>query len=150
MTMNEDEQIQMLYNTLSIEQKYAYCQTVEMFLSYVQDDVNLIGLSSLCELTVTALNIDSGAALDFFSQYQIMGPLDYLKTIRDKTILNCLLYTCSVIVGQAIGSIDGKDCRELAKDHFQDWFHQLGYTDNDIQEVISKINIFFPYTTPNF
>ena len=150
MTMNEDEQIQMLFSTLSIEQKYAYCQTVEMFLSYVQDDINLIGLSSLCELTVTALNIDSGDALDFFSNNQTIGPLYYLKTIRDKTILNCLIYTCSVIVGQAIGAIDGKDCRELAKEHFQDWFHQLGYTDNDIKNAISKINCFYPNITPNF
>lgn len=150
MTMNEDEQIQMLFSTLSIEQKYAYCQTVEMFLSYVQDDIKLIGLSSLCELTVTALNIDSGDALGFFCNNKTIGPLDYLKTICDKTILNSLLYTCSVIVGQATGAIDGKDCRELSKEHFQDWFHQLGYTDKDVQDVISKINSFYPYTAPNF
>ena len=72
-----------------------------------------------------------------------MGPLNYLELIDDKTVLNSLMFSCRVIASVACGKIDGVDCKQLAEDHFNDWFHHLGFTD-EIRSVTEHICSFYP------
>ena len=149
MIMTEDEKIKRLFNSLNMQQKYAYSATIETFLAYVRDDVVLSGLSSLYELNIKALDVDPEDALDLFEKPgQLLSPIDYLKTIHDKAILSSLLFTCRIIVSQACGEIDGQNCRDAAEEHFMDWFHdQLGFSNREIEEIINNINRFNPFNS---
>ena len=143
--MNEDIFLRKLFEPLSLHQKYAYIVTLEYFLTYVHDKDSLIGLVSLIEMNETMLNVDPDEAIAFFEEGgTILGPLDYLAEIKDKVVLNSLMFSCRVIVSVASGTLDGQDCRVLAHEHFNDWFHQLGFSDAEIANTTENILKFMP------
>jgi len=143
--MNEDIFLRKLFDSLSLHQKYAYIVTLEYFLTYVHDENALVGLASLLEMNETMLNVDPDDAIAFFEEGgNVWGPLDYLADIKDKVVLNSLMFSCRVIVSVASGTLDGQDCYALAQDHFNDWFHQLGFSDAEIENTTENILKFMP------
>ena len=147
-----------VFGKMTIEQKYAYVYTMELFYTFAdnvrrekndakqtseEESQNMIAGEfvnyGLNLLSLKTEDVDS--AIKYFDDRLYLSPQDYLKEIKDKSILDSLLYICSKIADTKKGVYNGKDINKMAKDFLNDFFGELGYTSELLDQTISKIDV---------
>lgn len=144
-----------VFSKMTKEQKYAYIYTIEAFLSFadnaLDDNENTLegaelqNIFSLYNYTLELLDLkeeDIDDAIAYFDSNFIITPIEYLKKIEDHIITDSLLFVCYQIVETKRGQSNGQDINKLANEFFRDYFGNLDYSSERIDETISKIKRF--------
>ena len=145
-----------VFGKLTKEQKYAYIYTLEAFFTLADnvrdkivvdnksevEEIQETMIASISDYTLTLLSItpeDAEKAIDFFDDHFYKSPQDYLKEIEDHAVLDSLLFSCAKVVETKQGYYNGQDINKMANDFLRDFFKELGYTSEMIEQTISKI-----------
>lgn len=149
--ISQDKQ---LFGGLTREQKYAYIFTIETFRTFAdnvppQNDDEYSEIESerlglyldnilnrcLSLLSMTPDNLDDAIS---YMNNTMPNPQVYLKEI-DFRIKDSLLFFCYKIAETKKGIYNGENINKLAKDYLYDFFEDLGYTPDKIEETIIEI-----------
>jgi hypothetical protein len=142
-----------IFAKMTREQKYAYIYTIESFLSFADntpenidkdmtDIVKKQGILATYNYTLKLLNLkeeDIDKAISFFDNDYLITPIECLKQINEYLVTDSLLYICYQITETKEGVVNGQEIKELCKDFLYDYFGDLGYSQEKIDETISKI-----------
>ena len=142
-----------IFAQMTKEQKYAYIYTIEAFLSFadnapVNKEMNATKMAQLQSIHATydySLKIlglkekDIDKAISFFDNNFLITPQVCLKQIKEYLVTDSLLFICYQITETKDGIVNGQEIKSLAKDFLYDYFGNLGYSPEKIDETISKI-----------
>lgn len=150
---NATNQNKQLFGGMTKEQKYAFLYSIEIFHTFAnnlsQDNdwyskheserVNLY-LDNILDRCLSLLSMTHDDEVDAISYMDksLNNPQFYLKDI-DYRIKDALLFYCYKIVETKKGNYNGEDINKHAKDFLYDYFGELGYTPDGIEETIKEI-----------
>lgn len=149
--MIKNPELKAKFDNLIIAEKYAYIFTLELFFRFLQNRIESDDDKDHVAVTVISLLIneileylgfeddDIDKAMQF-SEESIIPPLVILQSVKDKTIFNSLLDTCSAIVESTTGELNGMDRYSFAKQVLYENFGALGFSKTEIEESIERVH----------
>ena len=138
------------FDNLKIGEKYAFVFHVELYFRFlqnriesedVQDQLVVGTILALVDEVLEYLGFtedDIDKALEY-DENSLIPPLTFLQNIKDKSILNILLDTCSTIVESTTGDLEGMDKYSFAKKVLFENFRAIGFSDDEIEESIKRV-----------
>lgn len=131
--------MQDVYAGLSEEQKYSIYNLASIFVECAKGDYTKFReAKKIQNLTKMSLKINTIVAYQYFQRTGIERMISDLKTIDDEAIKDNILIACYGLVSLANGTLNGYDVQASAGNMFMNVFIEMGYTENDIDNIVKR------------
>jgi len=127
--------IQNMYNVLSTEQKYSFVNLLSTFQELSRNSLSKHEATQIVNFTCSSLGVSLSQSENYFNSHNLVeGMIKQLRTIKDRAILDSILYDCYCLVMLAHGKEQNNGFLLLDK-----VFGELGYTEDEMINTIKKI-----------